>query len=594
MQNGENRLALLSTPKLHGTVRIQRRQRIESSNRPATATNPTSRYWRAAGQVRDDELWIGNPPRVGSCTDPKVSNGGTSYESRLNELTASAGAKGPPQGTSNLDSSPSLNVAKRKTSVTLRHRPNSSEVYSKIGATGHRRNESEGQFAMKPQVSQQMPVFQQPDTTKSVTLSNQRDEEAGVRSSGLGLARKISTDYSQAALSAAPHPGMMRSESESGTRTQVGPFGGYEGSTTSKLTGPSNNSIEIYEPVKRTRSNSGEQFSVSPITVQHLAIDDKAKRGSSSLLTAVHNNAWGLHKQYNDQIPPDRMLGRSTESSTTDVSPIGSSTVTYAGQTEALPLLSCPSGNSTKHKSISDGKADATASKDHSESSAESAEKQIGSANGLFALRGSSFTPLPLFSQTLDCADKSCSTISVNNVLNTENISPAVDDTQPSPPSPFMRCVTSPLVERKSLFTRNVSKQQKHQAFKPNTDWNPVEIKPILKKSGMSYTKKMVTFDLSENMYSEHVPYVSPPKFTSDVVESRGNALAASMRIPLVATPMADAPYIYQGVCGTASDTSRNSSSASAYTDMISRGGGLSFKHRNSILSYKGGYENSA
>ena len=151
-----------------------------------------------------------------------------------------------------------------------------------------------------------------------------------------------------------------------------------------------------------------------------------------------------------------------------------------------------------------------------------------------------------------------------------------------SHPPPFQKCMQSPLAEKKKMLIT----PQKFSTSNANKEWTG-PVKPILKKSGNGSVKKIVTFDLSENMYSEHVPYVSPPKTAVETADSRAKALAASMRTPLL-NSSTNLGYSYGGP-GVAADSSANGKDISSPADETPKGSALSIRHRNSMMKYKGG-----
>lgn len=588
----------LAAPKrLHGTNRAKANLIMEQglSGRPITAgASPSSRYWRAGAAVGQPvELWVGRPSSNGSWTGDKNSteDGATTYESRMQSLAASSN-RTVRRGSYHQEVS---TVKRGNPAVAMRQRPNSSSVYSTHTA-GKNDSSGQGHDVQRAMLSQSMPVFQQPGKLEA---ANQLEDESGNRRSGPGgIVRRGSVELIKP--TALDHRSLSHSASYTNGDTQRRPFSSGGRSTAPTVAASEDCSIEIFEPVRKTTISPTAAFSVSPITIQHAEINDTTDN-AAQYRGAGHTDTWSSLKPDVDIAPVAQGNPSGGHSSLPDLFNGSTSSLWQRPQTSS-PLLGAYSSSSTKYFN---GAAELLSSTVQLES-AKAAEQtpkittklEEGNAmpsNGLFALRGSLFTtsfdaksdPVGDVQPMKKSLSHKLDEISNSSALAIEAASPAVDVDSTIPPAPFMRCMTSPLAEKKQFSI--ISKQSR--TFKNNSEWKTAtKVKPILKKSGLSYSRKEVKFDLSENTYSDHVPYESPLKPSENISEGHSRELAAAMRPQLLASSSNSLTYSSSKSSNSSSfNTISNSIGTSVSAESIVNNG-LSLKQRNSILlKYNGG-----
>ena len=480
--NAGNRLAMRPASKRHGIIRNKRIERKGYAGQYEPAGDPSSRYWRpGSGESGTAAAASGQTLWVG--------NGGGTYASRIHTLSASLS-----------------NVKRGNPAASLRQRPNSSSVYTDTTKNSKSNHAFPTSNIDSPPKTKDlpMPVFKMPDR------DNQREDT-----------REITKGNKRSGIRAFPGKSLDHSVSDKNVTRTKQTSSEFVGRTRADSVSLPDKSIEIFEPPHRNRPSSASQVSVSPITIQNMIDNGQTHHTAGGL--------WGLHQSPQILDSEESKAIDQKSGSLPDVADTASGNI----QT-GIGLLFRNTGrpqsnNGSKSDNFREGFEN---------------NSTVSKGTGLFVSRGTSSLPI-----------SSATKLSAENIHSTK-LEPPTSDTsvkaelleQPclsnneeeavEPPKAALNFgLHSPLCKKKGSPS-----PLKPQIVKRNSLLSSESTKSILKRTNSSSRiKKSVKFNLEENMYSDHVPYVSPPKSsvdpsraTEDIIGNRSRQLGDSMRAPLI------------------------------------------------------------
>jgi hypothetical protein len=481
-----------------------------SRQRPRQIGKSTEQFPMASSVPRGQGQGQGQgqgPPASASGMRNQHSGGGGAYSnvnsSNSNSNSNSNGSNGNGNGSNsngsnnNVNNNSNNNVNSNVIAITAGGNMSTKEVAPAVADP----------FMLQRPPSGAMPVFSLPNATPQT--SNQRDEDgAGRPIRGGGNYPRGGTPIPSGQRSLPGKLLMPRSESytNGGGDDQRTAFSGYSGGRKNSIPSSDTGSgIEIFEPSQgRVRPSSASQFSVSPITIRQMEVDDASLRNvRGDSLKPQGSNLWGLAVPSPPGGEGDTLAGSRPDGGggLPELGASGSAPGARLGMHGLLgakvPVVR--NNSSSNVYKGNESKTEAPGLNGNGNGNSNSNGSMNANANGLFQLRGSTaFLPVSAFASASN-GQATGPRVCVEDML--AEGSPRSSETH-SPPPYVKFGMNSPLTTGKIQKITNKTECAE-------------KVKPILKKhnhKSSNGTKKSVKIVLSENMYCDHVPYVSPPK----------------------------------------------------------------------------------